>query len=111
MSNPHPSSRGRPFKPGQSGNPGGRTKAAVDLLAVLNSILGEKEKSLELMTALIDAGIGGDVRAIALVLDRVHGPVAPIGTTEGTLAEVAKTMRNKLESLKKDDVDSNGRTG
>ena len=36
------------------------------------------------------------MRAIQEVLNRVHGPVAPIGTTEGTLVEVAKIIKERL---------------
>ena len=102
MANPHPSSKGRPFKPGQSGNPGGRAKAKVDLLAVLDGILSDREKSIELMAALVEAGVGGDVRAIALILDRVHGPVVPVRPVEIDLVAVALEVRRRTEA-KSDD--------
>lgn len=99
MSNSNPSPRTR-WKPGQSGNPGGRTKAKVDLLAVLNEVLADKAKARELVEALVDAGIGSNtkanVRAIQEILSRIHGPVAPIGTTEGTLVEAAKMIKERL---------------
>jgi hypothetical protein len=97
---PKPSPRTQ-FKPGQSGNPGGRTKAKVDLLAILNEVLADRTKARELVEALVDAGIGtnakANVRAIQEVLNRVHGPVAPIGTTEGTLVEVARIIKERLQ--------------
>jgi Family of unknown function (DUF5681) len=102
MANPHPTPRPenlKPFPKGTSGNPGGRTRAKVDLLAVLNEVLADKAKARELVEALVDAGIGtkANVRAIQEVLNRVHGPVAPIGTTEGTLVEVAKIIKERLQ--------------
>ena len=97
MANPHPSSKGRPFPPGQSGNPGGRTKAKVDLLAVLDGILSDREKSIELMAALVEAGVGGDVRAIALILDRVHGPVVPIPPLVVNFDAVVRELEERMK--------------
>ena len=97
MANPHPSSKGRPFKPGQSGNPGGRAKAKVDLLAVLDGILSDREKSIELMAALVEAGVGGDVRAIALILDRVHGPVVPIPPLVVNFDAVVRELEERMK--------------
>jgi len=97
LANPHPSSKGRPFKPGQSGNPGGRAKAKVDLLAVLDGILSDREKSIELMAALVEAGVGGDVRAIALILDRVHGPVVPIPPLVVNFDAVVRELEERMK--------------
>lgn len=97
--NPSPATR---WKPGQSGNPSGRPKVDVDLLAILQKQLADraddgKTNAECVIAALIAEAAGGNVRAIMAVLDRMHGRVAPIGTTEGTLVEVARIIKERLQ--------------
>ncbi len=62
--------RGRPFQPGQSGNPAGKPKGARNrALAALDAI-GEEHAPAILQT-VVDAAKGGDVRAAETILSRI----------------------------------------
>ena len=71
------------FKPGQSGNPLGRPKAAPTLRADLDlelremTVVGEGERKISkqraLVKALVDAAIGGDVRAATAIIGLSKG--------------------------------------
>ena len=72
------------FQKGVSGNPGGRPRAdpvTVDLVAEIRRQLAlvdpgsRQSKAAELVTALIAAGCGGDVKACMHLIDRIHGRV------------------------------------
>jgi len=69
---------GRQFQPGQSGNPGGRPKVLVELETVLN-----EHPTIEAVHAIFAKlrrlAMAGDVRAAKVYLDRVMGPVRPVG--------------------------------
>ena len=65
--------RGRPFKPGKSGNPSGRpfgsrNKASIAIEALLD---GEAEA---LTRTCIDKALGGDMTALKLCMDRICAP-------------------------------------
>jgi len=65
--------RGRPFKPGKSGNPSGRpvgsrNKVSLAIEALLD---GEAEA---LTRACIDRALGGDITALKLCMDRICAP-------------------------------------
>ncbi len=64
---------GRPFQPGQSGNPRGRPAGSRNAATrVIEALLdGEAEA---ITRKAIDAALGGDMVAIRLVLDRVCPP-------------------------------------
>jgi hypothetical protein len=66
------SKKGRPFKPGQSGNPGGRPRAAGDIIELA------RQKTPEAIETLTDIMVNGRqeaarVRAAEVLLDRAHG--------------------------------------
>ncbi len=80
MANPHPRvSNLKPFKKGSSGNPGGRTRGKVNLMAILNELLAEVNPATklqagrELMAAMLAEGKAGNVKATMAILDRIHG--------------------------------------
>jgi Family of unknown function (DUF5681) len=64
---------GRPFKPGQSGNPGGRPRGArnATTLALEALLDGEAE---ELTRKAIELAKDGDMAALRLCLDRIVPP-------------------------------------
>ena len=68
-----PMPRGRVWvKGGPSPNPGGRPKNAISLVSLLRQRL-TKENGTEIVDALIRLAREGDIKAIALVMERLHG--------------------------------------
>lgn len=69
----------RPWKPGQSGNPGGRPrrKPVTDRLRDILESTDKNGKTVadRIVEAIRDAAIGGDVRFVELILDRIEGKV------------------------------------
>ena len=65
--------RGKPFKPGQSGNPAGRPGGTRNkaTLAALELLEGEASA---LTRKAIDAALGGDMVALRMCLDRIVAP-------------------------------------
>ena len=62
--------RGKPFQPGQSGNPAGKPKGARNhATRALETLLGNSAEDVAL--AVIKAAEGGDTSAARLVLERV----------------------------------------
>ena len=69
---------GTPFKPGQSGNPGGRpkTKPFRDALRRAVEAAGDDTQRLDMVAlALYSKALEGDVSAIKEVADRLDGKV------------------------------------
>jgi len=65
------------FLPGVSGNPDGRTRGAVSLVALLKGELREHpERGEAIVAALLDRAAEGDPACIKLALDRIDGPLA-----------------------------------
>ena len=60
--------RGRPFEPGQSGNPAGRPKGSKNLTKLLLERLDDRAE--ELIDALIDRALKGDGAATKIISDR-----------------------------------------
>lgn len=73
------------WRPGQSGNPGGRPKGTVSLRVELARILRRHpEKAQAVVCALLKKAVAGDVRAIALCgewLDGSDHPLVSIGVS------------------------------
>jgi hypothetical protein len=65
-----PKPRGRPFEPGQSGNPNGRPKGSRNKAAVLAEELLDGEAEA-LLRKLIEKALAGDSGALRLCLDRM----------------------------------------
>lgn len=74
---------GRPFQPGQSGNPNGRpkTRPFKDALQKALKAIGDDKDALEMVaSALVSKAAMGDVPAIKELADRLDGKVTqPIG--------------------------------
>jgi hypothetical protein len=70
---------GRPFQPGQSGNPAGRPKSKPFREAIQRALdaAGDDKVSLQAVaTALVGKALMGDVPAIKELADRMDGKVA-----------------------------------
>lgn len=89
---------GRPFQPGQSGNPAGRpkTKPFKDALKKAIDLAGDDGVALKLVaTALLVKAQDGDVQAIKEIADRLDGKVSqPIsGDDEAPPVRIEKIER------------------
>jgi len=93
--------RGRPFQPGQSGNPAGRPKGSRNAVTVLAEKLMEDEAET-VVRAILDAARAGDMGACRIILDRLaparkDRPVAldlpPITTSADTAQAMAAVIR------------------
>lgn len=95
MSNNHKSPRGRPFEPGQSGNPGGRPKMPEELKAAMRGLADTAIKVLR------EAMEGDDPRSRILaantVLDRGYGKATQPIVAEGV--DMAAAHLDALRSL------------
>ena len=97
------------FKPGQSGNPGGRQKSEVCLTALLRAALAERDvdgkrtKARAVIDALVNEACQGRTAAIQQIFDRIDGLLQPI--LEGPaldLEAVARAMQAKYASIRPD---------
>ena len=67
---------GRPFKPGQSGNPSGRPKQTPEQKDALEAIRGLTPRAVEVMREILDSPRSGEVaklRVCEIILDRAYG--------------------------------------
>ena len=80
---------GKPFSAGQSGNPGGLTKAEQLYREAMRDNL-PAEAVAEAARALRAMAKGGDVSAIRLVLDRTVGPLADAPKVALTVVNVER---------------------
>jgi len=101
--------RGRPFEPGQSGNPHGRPKTEICLTVLLRAALAEKDvegkrtKARAVIDALVEQALEGKTAAIQQIFDRIDGILQPI--LEGPaldLEAVALAMKRKYDSIRPD---------
>lgn len=90
-------SRGRPFKPGQSGNPGGRPKVLgrVRELAQASTEIAVKT----LIEALQDPDGRVRVAAANSLLDRGHGKPGAVDEEKVIREELAKMTDEAIEAL------------
>jgi hypothetical protein len=65
--------RGRPFKPGQSGNPAGRPKGARNRATIAAEVLLEGEAEA-LTRKAVELALAGDTTALRLCLERLTPP-------------------------------------
>jgi len=68
----------RPWKPGQSGNPGGRPKRDAITAALREQLESQREDATgsvadAIAAVLVKRALGGDVRAIREIADRTEG--------------------------------------
>ena len=113
----YPVGRGKPpahsrFKPGQSGNPGGRKKGSRNMKNVLEEILLEeiemtengRKRSVSLLEALIkravQEGLRGDLRAIKDLLDRYERHVGSEPEVEEELLEDDTAILQRFMALR-----------
>ena len=94
---------GRPFQPGQSGNPGGRPKSEVSITAWLKRICADENEAEALARAIINQAKEGNSAAIKAVLDRVDGAVvqevrAKVETDPG-LQNVSTEQLAEIEAI------------
>lgn len=82
------------WKPGQSGNPGGRPKR----IGVVRELLELRRK--DLVTKAIDLALAGDVGALRLCIERLSPPLKSSSepVVIAGLAE-AKTLTDKCEAI------------
>ncbi|TCO40435.1 DUF5681 domain-containing protein [Dokdonella fugitiva] len=86
--------RGRPFKPGQSGNPKGRPRGIVDKRSRIRQAFDGAMP--DVLQALLHRARNGDVAAIALVLSRVAPPLR--ATREPIVVESAANATTPAEA-------------
>ena len=65
-----PKQRGRPFKPGQSGNPRGKPPGVRHAALLALDAIGA-EGAADIMRAVVEAARGGDMRAADILLRRL----------------------------------------
>jgi Family of unknown function (DUF5681) len=84
------------FKPGQTGNPGGRPKKTLIDKALEEALLEDDSRlALEIACALLRKARKGDVRAIQLAAERTEGKArqpTDLGNADGQPFEI--TVRN-----------------
>jgi len=99
----------KPWKPGQSGNPGGRPKKRL-IDEALEQLLEANDSAAarEVAAALLDRARKGDMRAIQLVAERTQGkPTQAIGVAgdAGVASDLAERVRRALEIVEMSDED------
>jgi hypothetical protein len=109
--------RGKPpshrrFKPGQSGNPGGRKRGSRNLRTILEEVLLDeiemtengRKRTVPLVVALIkraaQEGLRGDMRAIKDLLDRFERHVGSEPEIPDELAEHDKAILQRVFALR-----------
>jgi hypothetical protein len=88
--------RATQFKPGESGNPSGRPKAILSewLRHELEIVHPETGQEIGRMIAqvLIQRALGGDVKAIQVLAERVEGKILQVDPTDDCQAKQVKVV-------------------
>lgn len=106
MANPRPiPPKEYQFKPGQSGNPKGRTKGSEwSFTAKCNAYLRRKgifgDRLSDLSKKIVDEALAGDWRAAQLLLDRIDPATHRVeATVENTTPEELTTIEERLRKI------------
>src|SRR5690606_41062991 len=93
-----PTRRTGRWKPGESGNPAGKPKGAIDRRSKWRAELGDALPAI--LAKLVDAAKAGDTTAAGLILSRVAPPLRPARETAvvAGLAE-AGTIAGRAEAV------------
>jgi len=85
------------FKPGQSGNPGGRAKGSISLTRILRETLaaGDGDEAKKLVAAAIKNAIEGNPGQLKEIWARVDGSV----TEKVEVTNVSLTESERLERI------------
>jgi len=67
-------SKDHQFKPGQSGNPGGRKPGVTTAVKIRKEI---EARRADILQVVVDAAIAGDMAACKMLLDRIVPPLKP----------------------------------
>ena len=92
----------KPFKPGQSGNPGGRPKG-TSVSAILNRKLAEeaddgRTNAEKVATVILSLALEGDPRFVEMLLQRTEGKVVE-RVINLTPDDVKRMPTEELEAL------------
>lgn len=87
--------RGRPFQPGQSGNPGGRpkkTQEEKDALAMIKTLAPRAVEKLEEIINNPKTRPDIALKAVEIILDRTYGKAYANETADSALLQAAKRL-------------------
>ena len=101
------------FKPGHTGNPNGRPKGSFSFENLIRNQLlkirkegGGKTRAQEVVESVIDAAIGGDMRAADMLMDRIDGKVASkIDFGDSALKMLTKLPESELKRIDSEIID------
>lgn len=91
--------RGRPWPKGVSGNPSGKRKGCVSLVATLKRLFSRADAE-SVVRRLVALAQGGDTQAMKLIFDRLDGPQnGPLALTMSQAMSVSQENHNDLQAL------------
>ena len=87
-----------PFKPGQSGNPGGRAKADPELVSLARTYTREAIERTAQILRSTKSRDSDKLKAVEILLDRGHGkPTQPVEHSGDLLDGLSLNQRSALE--------------